>query len=320
MKYDKCGKCIKTIGWVGLVVNTVLTFLKAFVGLVSGSHALLADSLYSFKDVVSSLLVIVGGKVSEQTLDKEHPYGHGKIEFVLSLFVSVVFLVVTGFLLVYAISMLFGDNIHEAPHLIALWTAVLCAVVNVVMYAYSKCAANESNSPLIKTLSKHHHADAFSSSAVAVGIVGAHYLNMPWIDTGVAVVETLHLMHLGGHVFKDSVMGLMDRQIDMPKRKILTNLVLGVEGVKQLKEMRTRYIGQNISAEITIGVDENCTVDEATAIADKVKDTIVHTVARIGAIQVKAEAQGSKESTAAEEAADAMSLLDEGPAPQGGTA
>ncbi|SCA56089.1 Magnetosome protein MamM [Candidatus Terasakiella magnetica] len=316
MKYEKCGKCIKTIGWVGLVTNTVLTFLKAFVGLVSGSHALLADSLYSFKDVVSSLLVIVGGKVSEQSLDKEHPYGHGKIEFVLSLFVSVIFLIVTGFLLVYAVSMLFGDSTHQAPHLIALWTAILCAVVNVVMYAYSKCAATQSNSPLIKTLSQHHHADAISSSAVAVGIVGAHYLDMPWVDTLVAVVETLHLLYLGSHVFKDSVMGLMDRQIDMPKRKILQNLILGVEGVREIKHMRTRHIGQNISAEITVGVDENATVSEATAIANKVKETIIHTVSRIGAIQVKAEAH-EKNANAAQDSDDAASLIE---APEGGLA
>ncbi len=179
MRYSKCVRCASLVGWVGLVTNLILLILKGFVGIISGSQALLADAMYSAKDVISSILVIIGLKVSSRPLDREHPYGHGKIEFILSMVVSVVFLTVTAFLFVHAVQILTNGDEHRAPHMIALWTALISVSVNVVMYFYSRCVSVEVNSPMVRTLSQHHYADATSSVAVAVGIIGAHYLAMP---------------------------------------------------------------------------------------------------------------------------------------------
>ncbi len=138
MRYKRCVRCSRTVGWIGLVTSAVLMVLKAFVGLVSGSQAMVADAMYSVKDLVSSFMVIVGMSMSEKSLDREHPYGHGKVEFVLSMFVSVIFLGVTAFLMAYAISTLLDDTIHRKPHLIALWAAFLCIAVNTSLYYYSR--------------------------------------------------------------------------------------------------------------------------------------------------------------------------------------
>ncbi len=289
MRYKKCIRCSRTVGWVGLVTSAVLMVLKAFVGLVSGSQAMVTDAMYSAKDLVSSLMVIVGVSVSEKNLDREHPYGHGKAEFVLSMFVSIIFLGLTAFLMVYAISTLFDDTIHRKPHLIALWAAFLCIAVNTSLYYYSRCVSIESNSPLVRTLSKHHHADAASSAAVALGIIGAHYFNMPWIDTAVAVLETAHLMYLGGDVFWDSAKGLMDRSIEDTTRNRIKELVKGVEGVEEVKYLRSRYVGQDIFSEVVIGVDSGISVMAASVIADKVKQNVAKAIPRLGSFQVRSE-------------------------------
>jgi cation diffusion facilitator family transporter len=118
MRYSKCVRCASMVGWIGLFTNLVLLILKGFVGIISGSQALVADAMYSAKDVVSSILVIIGLKVSNQPLDREHPYGHGKIEFILSMVISVIFLVVTAFLFVHAIQILMNGDEHRAPHMI----------------------------------------------------------------------------------------------------------------------------------------------------------------------------------------------------------
>lgn len=294
MRYKKCIRCSRTVGWVGLIASTVLLVLKAFIGLVSGSQALVADAMYSFKDLLSSIMVIVGMSMSEKTLDRKHPYGHGKVEFILSMFVSVVFLGLTGYLMIYAFFTLLDESLHRKPHLIALWAALLCLAINMALYYYSKCVHIESNSPLVKTLSKHHHADAASSLAVALGIVGSNFLNMPWIDTVVAVLETGHLMYLGGTVFWDSAKGLMDRNVEEMTHDRMMQLVESVEGVKEVKYLRSRYVGQDIFSEIVIGVSPSITIMEAHAIAEEVKKRIVAGIALIGSIQVRTESAAAQ--------------------------
>lgn len=287
MRYSKCVRCASLVGWAGLFTNLVLMILKAFVGIVSGSQALLADSLYSAKDLVTSFLVIVGLKFSGQPLDREHPYGHGKIEFVLSMIISVVFLAVTAFLFVHAIQILTGNTTHNAPHIIALWTALISVLVNVFMYFYTRCVSIEVNSPMVRALSEHHHADATSSVAVAAGILGAHYLNMPWIDTLVALFETMHLMYLGGDVFKEAYKGLMDRSAPKEIRDRIDTLVRGVDGVKDVDEMRTRYVGQELWVDLIIQVDPDLSIDEADGICEQVVRVLSSRMAHLGSVQVK---------------------------------
>ncbi|MBF0093072.1 MAG: magnetosome biogenesis CDF transporter MamM [Alphaproteobacteria bacterium] len=289
MRYEKCVPCSRTIGWVGLVVNIVLTAMKAFVGLVSGSQAMVVDTMYSAKDVVTSMLVIIGMSVSDKPLDEQHPYGHGKIEFVLSLIISVVFLLVTGYLLVHAIQILVDPERHRTPHIIALWAAVVAVAVNIFMYAYAKCVAAEVNSPMVRTLAKHSHSDATASAVVAGGIIGAHYLGMPWLDTAIAVFETLDLLYLGGGVFWDAYKGLMDRSIDTPLRGKIIALARSVEGVVEVKQLRSRHVGQEMLVEMVIGVDDALSVEEAHLICEAVKTEISRKLAHIGALHVSAE-------------------------------
>ena len=264
--------------------------MKGFIGMVAGSQAMVADAMYSAKDVVTSLMVIVGMAVSEKPLDREHPYGHGKVEFILSLFVSVVFMIVTGYLLIHAISTLLDEELHRVPHLIALWAALISIGVNVAMYFYTRCVAIEVNSPMVRTLSKHHHADATASGAVVIGILGSHYMNMPWLDTLVALFETLHLMYLGFDVFSDAVKGLMDRSLEQTDREQMAGVIAKVGGVEQLKQLRTRLVGQEIFADIIIAVDAELSVSEAYKIIEAVKAAIFRRFVHIGSLQVSAEA------------------------------
>jgi cation diffusion facilitator family transporter len=261
--------------------------LKGFVGFVSGSQALVADAMYSAKDVITSLLVIVGLKVSGRPLDREHPYGHGKIEFILSMIISVVFLGVTSLLLIHAIQVLMDDNVHSSPHIIALWTAIISILVNVVMYFYSRCVSIEVNSPMVRTLSRHHHADATSSVAVALGIIGAHYLNMPWIDTAVAVFETAHLMYLGSDVFREAYKGLMDGSAPEEVKQEISHQALKVAGVEAVEELKTRLVGQDLWVDMVIRVDAELTVDEASDICEDVSDRLVRVVPHMGSVHVK---------------------------------
>ena len=286
MRYSRCVTCHQIVGWVGLLANFGLSGLKLFVGIVSGSQALIVDALYSAKDVVTSILILVGLKFSKQPLDREHPFGHGKIEFLLSGAISLMLMAVTGLFFFFAAGhMLEGE--HRPPHLIALWTAVFSMVVCWFLYRYTRCVATEINSPMVMTLSKHSHGDGLSSAAVAFGIVGSHYLGMPWLDTAVALVETLHLLYLGGEVFWESFQGLMDSAASKEVQDKIWSHAAEVPGVRSVDQVRTRRVGQEIWVDLVIGVDPDQSVQEARRVTKQVELSLAKVIPHIGDINVQ---------------------------------
>ncbi|MEO5332453.1 MAG: magnetosome biogenesis CDF transporter MamM [Magnetococcus sp. YQC-5] len=285
MRFSRCVTCHQIVGWVGLIVNLGLSSLKLFVGIVSGSQALVVDALYSAKDVVTSLLIIVGLKFSKQPIDREHPFGHGKVEFVLSAVVSLLLMWVTGLLLFYAAEHLMGGE-HRAPHLIALWTALFSAAVNWAMNRYTHCVAEEINSPMVKILAKHHHSDATASVAVALGIVGSHYLGMPWLDTVVAVGETLDLLYLGGGIFWDAFQGLMDSSASRDVVERIRRVAAKVPGVLKVEQLRTRRVGQEIWVDMIVGVQPDQSVGDAHKVVVRVERTLVDSIPHLGDVSV----------------------------------
>ncbi|ABK44757.1 cation diffusion facilitator family transporter [Magnetococcus marinus MC-1] len=286
MRYSKCIVCYEMIGWAGLLVNLILSAMKIFVGIISGSHALLADALYSSKDVITSALIIVGLKVSNKPIDEKHPFGHGKIEFLLSLVVSFVLLGITGWLL-FNVATVLLEGSHKAPHLIALWTAIVSVLVNLFFWGYTRCVALEINSPMVQTLAKHHHADGISSVAVAFGIIGSHYLGMPWLDSVVAVGESIHLLILGGQVFWDSVQGLMDQAGSKETQDEIKRRANEIKGVETVLEVRSRRVGQELWISVNIGVVPDMDIREAKMIADRVEEHIADTIPHVGDVNVR---------------------------------
>ncbi|HAT50210.1 MAG: magnetosome biogenesis CDF transporter MamM [Nitrospirae bacterium] len=286
MRYSKCVVCYEGVGWIGFGSNLVLSVLKLFVGALSGSHALVADGLYSAKDVVTSVIIIVGLKVSKKPLDQEHPFGHGKVEFLLALAISLVLLVVTGLLFYFSAGNLLEGN-HNAPHLIALWTALLSVAINWFLHRYTHCVSTEINSPVVELLSKHHLADGFSSLAVAFGIVGAHYLGLPWLDTVVAMLESIHLIYLAGDIFWNAFRGLMDAAAPRKVIETIRKEALQIPGVMDVGEVRTRQVGQELWINLIIGVDPELTLVRAKAVAMRVEDTLVGAIPHVGDVGVQ---------------------------------
>ncbi len=267
------------------MANLSLSAMKLFVGFISGSHALVADALYSAKDVVTSVLIIVGLKVSKQPIDQEHPFGHGKVEFILSLVVSLVLLTLTGVLFYYSAETLL-EGVHQAPHLIALWAALLSVLVNLFLHKYTKCCAIELNSPVVGVLSSHHRSDSMSSIAVALGIIGAHYLGMPWLDNVVALGEAILLIYLGGEIFWDAFKGLMDTSAPKETVNRIKKISSDCSGVDSIEQIRTRFVGQELWIDMTVGVDPELSVGSAKMISRRVEEQLAGNIPHVGDVGV----------------------------------
>ncbi len=285
MRYAKCVVCNEIVGWVGLFANLTLSIMKLFVGVISGSHALVADSLYSAKDVITSILIIVGLRVANRPIDQNHPFGHGKIEFLLSMVVSLVLIGVTGILFYYAADTLI-EGAHQTPHLIALWTAGFSMVVNLFLQFYTRCVAIEINSPMVMTLSKHHMGDSISSLAVMLAIIGSHYLGMPWLDTVVALGESVHLIVLGGEVALDAFKGLMDSSAPRHVVQKIHRIALAVKGVEKVESLRTRRIGQELWITMVVGVHSDLSIRQAKVISNRVEEDLATFVPHVGDVCV----------------------------------
>lgn len=286
MKFEECIKCTQRAVWVGVFSNGLLFFMKLGIGILSGSRALIADSLYSIKDVSFSIAGIIALRYSRKGLDARHPYGHGKIEFLASLIISV-------FLIILAVHLAF-DTIYEIlhiphggpPHLIALMAAVIALLTNIFLYRYTKCVAKETNSPMIKTATRHNEADAFSSGLVAMGILGAHF-GVLILDPIVAILETIHIAIISIVIIKDSYAGLMDSSLPETTNNLIKKVTLKVGGVLSVASLRTRQTGHEAWIEITIGVKPDIPVYRARGIAETVEDELLRGVPHLGHVLVR---------------------------------
>ncbi|CAK0756096.1 Magnetosome protein MamM [Azospirillaceae bacterium] len=289
MRYKNCLTCSKYVGWLGLIANFVLMLMNLFVGLVSGSQALVVGAMYSLKDMATAVFVIVGVTFGRKPLDREHPYGHGKIEFIMSLVFGIALLFLALFLLYHAIHTLTIAERNVAPRLIAVWAAFVSVLAYTYAFYYSSCVAIESNSPIVRMMAHHHHSDAIAAGVAGLGIVGAHVFDLPWIDTLVAFFEALDLTLLGLKVFWDSCKGLLDRSLDPEVRLMIKKIVEATNGVREVKTLKTRLVGHQIWSDIIIGVDAELSVNQAYTICEQVKHRVAERLRHVGSLTVDAE-------------------------------
>ncbi len=285
MRYPECSKCYKSIPWIGIGSNSALFLMKLTVGLFSGSQALIADSLYSLKDVASSAVILVSAKVSNRGVDADHPYGHEKVEFFATLVIAIFLSLASAYMFVYAVDFLYNGHVAP-PHLIALFAAIVSVLVNIFLYKYSRCIAYETNSPLVAVVSRHHEADAFSSSMVIIAVSASHF-GILMLDPIVAMLESAHLGLLSVGLLKDSYCGLMDKSLPEETTDYIRKVARRVNGVESIPKVRTRQMGHKIWIDLTIEVSPKITVTRARGISESVEEELFNNVPHVSNVLVR---------------------------------
>lgn len=286
MRYSECTKCYKSIPWIGIGTNSSLFVMKLTVGLFSGSQALIADSLYSLKDVASSFVIWISAKISKRGVDSEHPYGHEKIEFFATLVISIFLFLASTYMFVYALDFIFNQDHVHPPHLIALFAAIVSVLVNIYLYKYTRCIAYETNSPLIATASRHHEADAFSSSMVIIAVSAGHF-GILMLDPIVALIETAHLGILSFTLLKDSYFGLMDKSLPEETNNHIKKVTRRINGVESIPKVRTRQMGHKVWIDLTIAVSPSISVTRARGISQSVEEELLNNIPHVSNVLVR---------------------------------
>ncbi len=263
------------ISWSSIIVNALLSVFKLVAGLLARSSALISDAIHSASDVLSTIAVMIGITVSKRKADKEHPYGHERLECIASIILAVL-LVLTGLGIGY-------DGIHkiiagpgedfQMPGMLALVVAFISIVVKEIMYQYTKHGAVIINSSALMADAWHHRSDALSSIAAFAGILGAR-MGYPQLDPIASIVICGFIVKASFDIFVDAVNKLVDHACPDDVIDDMRKVILSVPDVKGIDDLKTRLFGSRIYVEVEVSMDSNMSLKDAHNSAENVHDTI----------------------------------------------
>ncbi|MHC5035815.1 MAG: cation diffusion facilitator family transporter [Planctomycetota bacterium] len=270
----RCDRCARILIYIGIAEALIFVILKISLGLACGSRALVAASLYSIQDLFSSIVAAIGISISARPPDRDHPYGHGKVEFFVVVVMSLMILLGIIALAVTALASIFGGTqTVEHPSMLVLWLALICGLSCWLLAKWQECAAEKLNSPALRSCATHLHSDYVSSVAVAVSVIGAR-LGYPALDHIVAVIEAVHVVFVSGRMLGSALNGLMDTAVDPPLLEKMRKAIREMESVERVSSTVARWSGQTLMAQVDVEVSGK--MDALSA--DQLREGIQHAV------------------------------------------
>jgi len=261
--------------WLTMAANVLLAVLKLFVGFIANSTALIADAVNSISDVLSTTVVMVGVKLAGRKADKDHPYGHERLESASALILSA-FIFVTGLMIGYTgIEKVLAGRTGELeiPGGIALVAAIITMVVKEAMYWYTRKAAKKTGSSALMAVAWDHRSDVMSSAGAFVGILGAR-VGVPVLDPIASVVISLLILRVAINIFRDAMRKMTDTSCDDLIEEEIRAIALEQDAVLGVDRISTRLFGNKIYVDIEISADGASTLTEAHSAAQRVHDAI----------------------------------------------
>lgn len=260
---------------VTIIGNLLLAIIKLFAGFVAHSNAMISDAIHSASDVFSTFVVIIGIKMASKEPDKEHPYGHERMECVAAIVLAVVLFIMGLGIGLDALKNIVSAKYNDlqAPGILALAAAVLSIVAKEGMYWYTRHYAKKIDSSALMADAWHHRSDAFSSIGALIGIAGAR-LGFSIMDSVASMVIFLFIAKAAYDIFKDAMDKMVDHACDEETEKQIYECVMRNEKVLGIDLLQTRIFGNKIYVDIEIQGDATCTLQEAHDIAEEVHDEI----------------------------------------------
>jgi cation diffusion facilitator family transporter len=279
-------KVATRVSTVSIIINLLLAAFKFIAGILGHSGAMISDAVHSSSDVIGSLIVIVGVKMSEKSSDKDHPYGHERMESVASLILAGI-LAAAGFSIGKEACLSIWNRTYmtAAPGVLALVAAIVSIVVKEAMFWYTYVNAKKIRSGALKAEAWHHRSDALSSVGALIGIGGA-LLGVKVMEPIASIVICLFILKVAVDIFREAVDNMVDHACDPETEEAIRSCAAEQGGVIRVDILRTREFGRKIYVDLEISADEKLTLREAHDIAQKVHDTIEKTFPEVKHIMV----------------------------------
>lgn len=275
------------VSLVSIISNLILTIFKLFAGFFAHSSAMVSDGIHSASDVFSTFIVIIGVKLAAKESDKEHPYGHERLECVAAIILATI-LMITGLGIGYsAIRTIIAGNYHalSIPGTLALLAAIISIIIKEAMFWYTKINAKRVESSALMADAWHHRSDALSSVGALIGIAGAR-LGYPILDTIASIVICIFIAKAAIDIFIDAVNRMIDQSCDEETEQQMRDCALEQEGVLGVDLLRTRVFGNKIYVDMEISADGNKPLIETHETAEQVHNRIEEAFPKVKHIMI----------------------------------
>lgn len=270
---DKKSNVTAKVGLVGILGNLFLFIIKIIVAVMSKSQAMLADSINSGTDILSSLMTLIGGKLAAEAPDKGHNYGHAKAEYVFSLIISLIM----GYLAIKiawdgAVSLI-DRNVFEIS-----WYLILVCVITMItkffLYIYTHKIGEKNNDILILANAQDHKNDILVTASVLVGVIAAVF-KIYWLDGIIAICIATRIFYVAIDFFVQSYTVLIDRSMDDAEIKEIESIIKTYKNIDHIDRITSKSTGKSFIVIVKVSVDGNMTVNESHQIAGKLKADIM---------------------------------------------
>ncbi|HHT57898.1 MAG TPA: cation transporter [Herbinix luporum] len=263
------------VSWLSIIINTLLSVYKLLAGILSNSSAMVSDAVHTISDVLSSIIVIIGIKMSYKEADSKHPYGHERFESVAAIILSVILFFIgvsIGFSGIKKI-ILNKNEVLTVPGTQALVAALVSIIIKEIMYWYTRIAAKKVNSDALMADAWHHRSDALSSIGSFIGIMGAK-IGFLFMDPLASVVICLLITVSAISIFIDAIGKMIDKSCDISIIEEMKNTILQEEGVICVDLIRARMFGNRIYVDVEIRAKGDDTLLSTHELAHRVHDVI----------------------------------------------
>jgi len=264
-------KKVRRILYIEGLVNLLVLAAKVFVGLSSGSSAILGDALHSLADVANNVVALVVLKFSRSPPDSEHPYGHRKFEtlavFILATLLSVMAVEIS----LHALKRV-GATIQQTPWALSVMIGVL--LLNVCLASWEHYWSKRLDSSLLRADAHHTFSDVFTTIAVIIGWQFSVY-GYPILDTVFALLVSALVFYLAFDLFRRAIPILVDKA--GVARELLKEIIRCVPGVNKVRRVRSRIVESEIIADVIISVDAQMSTEQSHRIADEIETILSET-------------------------------------------
>lgn len=274
---------------IGIIVGIVLAAGKLLGGYFGNSYALIADGIESIADLFTSVLLWFALRWSLIPADANHPYGHGKIEALISLAIAL-FMTFASFLIIKN-SLIHVFEPHEIPEKYTLLILIIVIVIKEIMYRYVLSVGKALKSDLIKADALHHRSDAITSVAALIGI-SISLIGGPGYETAddyAALFAALWILYNVYKIARPAIGELLDETLEPDLIIEIKNIASKVSGVTLIEQCKFRKMGTAYQVDMHIWVNKDLTVSEGHQIAHDVKNAVLKEIPRILDVHIHVE-------------------------------
>ena len=275
---------IKKAGLAGIFGNIFLLLIKATIGIITHSQSMIADSVNSASDIIASLMTFIGNKISSEPKDKDHNFGHGKAEYIFSLFISITMILVSLKILFDSANSLINKTYFEFSWILII-VCIVTIITKFILYVYTKKLYKKYDNILLKSNFKDHKNDCLVTTCTLISIIFGLF-GIYWVDGIVGIGISIWILITGIGIFLESYNVLMDVSLDEKTKETIMELVKSHQDIKNCYNLYTAPVGYKYLVVFTIAVDGEMSTYDSHKLAnhlekdieklDKVDKAVIH--------------------------------------------